>query len=68
MDATLVSDEEWYQTGISPPQARLFVDMDTTSVTCAALNRIGDPRPEAHPLLCGIEPARFRRLIFNNVY
>ncbi len=50
-----------------PPQARLFVDVDATSVTFAALNRIGDPMPEAHPQLCGVEPDRFRRLILNGV-
>ena len=50
-----------------PPQARLFVDVDATSVTCAALNRIGDPIPEARPQLCGIEPDRFRRLVLIGV-
>ena len=50
-----------------PPQARLFVDVDATSVTCAALNRIGDPMPEACPQLCGVEPDRFRRLVLIGV-
>ena len=50
-----------------PPQARLFVDVDATSVTCAALNRIGNPMPEACPQLCGVEPDRFQRLVLNGV-
>ena len=67
MDATSISDKEWYQTGSSPPHVRLFVDVDATSVTCAAWNRIGNPMPEARPQLCGVEPDRFRRLVLIGV-
>ena len=50
-----------------PLQARLFINVGATSVTCVALNRIGNPMPEACPQWCGAEPDWFRRLVLNGV-
>jgi hypothetical protein len=50
-----------------PLQARLFINVDATYVTCVALNWIGNPMPEASPQWCGAELDWFRRLVLNGV-